>query len=185
VGHQGPGPSAHQRPWRPVNLAQITGYVAKYTTKATEVTGLALRRVDDLTVEIHGDPATHVGRLIRACWDLGADPDWTRLRRYAHQYGYGGHIATKSRRFSVTVGYIRMRRTIWRRTQGQPHTWDDEQTERIIYQLGYHATGWITTGDAMLANTAAALARDYAQAARDALDDERRAATTTTQPLAA
>jgi hypothetical protein len=163
-------------PGGPVNLAQVTGYIAKYTTKSTEVTGLALRRVDDLTIDIHGDPATHIGRLLRACWDLGAHPAWWRLRRYAHQYGYGGHIASKSRRFSVTLGFIRHQRTIWRRTQGHPHTWDDEQAARIVNELGYHATGWITTGDALLANTAADQARRRAQAARDALDDERVAA---------
>jgi hypothetical protein len=162
-----------------VNLAQVTGYIAKYTTKSTEVTGLTLRRVDDLTIDIHADPATHVGRLLRACWDLGAHPDWWRLRRYARQYGYGGHITTKSRRFSVTLGFIRMQRTIWRRTEGHPHLWDDQAAERVIYQLGYHATGWITTGDALLANTAADLARRRAQAGRDALDDELTAAHTT------
>ena len=112
------------------------------------------------------------GRLIRACWNLGHDPTYTRLRKYAHQYGYGGHIATKSRAFSVTLGFIRHQRTIWRRTEGHPHTWDDETADQVIYQLGYHATGWITTGDALLANTAAAKAREYANTTRDALTDE-------------
>jgi hypothetical protein len=155
-----------------VNLAEVAGYVAKYTTKSTEVTGQTLHRVDELTIDIHATPHTHTGRLIRACWDLGSHDGWTRLRRWAHQYGYGGHITTKSRAFSVTLGFIRHQRTIWRRTQGQPHTWDDEQTDRVIYRLGYHATGWITTGDAQLANTAADNARARTQAARDALTDE-------------
>jgi hypothetical protein len=161
-----------------VNLAQVTGYIAKYTTKSTEVTGLTLRRVDDLTIDIHADPATHIGRLLRACWHLGDHPDWWRLRRYAHQYGYGGHIVSKSRGFSVTLGFIRLQRTIWRRTQGHPHLWDDETAARVISELGYHATGWITTGDALLANTAADLARRRAQAGRDALEDELVAART-------
>lgn len=159
-------------PGHEVNLAQITGYIAKYVTKSTEVTGLNLRRVDDLSVGIHGDPGTHLGRLIRACWDLGEHAHYARLRRWAHQFGYGGHITTKSRAFSVTLGFLRMQRTIWRRTEGHPHIWDDEQTERVIYELGYQATGWITTGDALLANTAAALARARHQAGLDALADE-------------
>ncbi|PYC69194.1 plasmid replication initiator protein RepSA [Micromonospora arborensis] len=171
-------------PGTEVNLAQITGYIAKYVTKSTEVTGLSLRRVDDLSVEIHGDPATHLGRLIRACWDIGEHPDYARLRRWAHQFGYGGHIATKSRAFSVTLGFLRLQRTIWRRTEGHPHTWDDEQTERVIYELGYQATGWITTGDALLANTAAAMARAQHLAGIDALADEL-AAARAVQPLAA
>ncbi|MFG1898484.1 replication initiator [Micromonospora zamorensis] len=171
-------------PGHEVNLAQITGYIAKYVTKSTEVTGLSLRRVDDLSVQIHGDPGTHLGRLIRACWDLGEHPDYARLRRWAHQFGYGGHIATKSRAFSVTLGFLRLQRTIWRRTEGHPHTWDDEQTERVIYELGYQATGWITTGDALLANTAAAMARAQHLAGIDALADEL-AAARAVQPLAA
>jgi hypothetical protein len=169
-----------------VNLAHVAGYIAKYTTKSTEVTGLTLRRLTDLTVELYGDPTTHVGRLIRTAWNLGEHPDWTRLRRWAHQYGYGGHITTKSRAFSVTYGFKRMQRTIWRRTQGHPETWDEEQAKLVIYQLGHHATGWITTGDALLANTAAAQARERRQAGLDALDDEARHAThPLRQPLAA
>jgi hypothetical protein len=103
---------------------------------------------------------------VRACWDLGAAPGYERLRKYAHQYGYGGHIVTKSRRFSVTMGFLRMQRTIWRRTEGHPELWDDQQTQLVIYELGYQATGWRTLGDAILANTAAADAREYAETSR-------------------
>ncbi|GGM27654.1 replication initiator [Dactylosporangium sucinum] len=171
-------------PGEQMTLTQMAGYIAKYVTKSTEVTGLALRRVDDLTVDLYGDPTTHVGRLIRACWDLGEHPDWWRLRRYAHQYGYGGHIATKSRGFSATLGHIRLQRTIWRRTGGYPHLWTDDQAELILYQLGYEATGWITTGDALLANTAAGLARERADTAREVLADQRQS-TTNAAPIAA
>ncbi|MEH1124450.1 replication initiator [Micromonospora sp. CPCC 206061] len=169
-----------------IDVNQVAGYIAKYTTKDASITGATLRRLTDLTVELHADPTTHAGRLIRAAWNLGEHPDWSRLRRHAHQYGYGGHITTKSRAFAVTYGFLRMQRTIWRRTQGHPETWDDEQTKLVIYQLGYHATGWITTGDALLANTAAAQARERRQAGRDALDDEaRHDAHPLRQPLAA
>ena len=166
------------------NLGKLTGYLAKYVTKSTEAAGRVFRRVDDLTIELHATPNTHLGRIIRACWDLGTAEGWHRLRRWAHQLGYGGHITTKSRAFSATYGFIRMQRTIWRRTQGFPHLWDDQQADLIVYRLGYHATGWITTGDALLANSAADAARARQQAARDALDDQHHALTTG-QPLAA
>jgi hypothetical protein len=75
-----------------VNLAQVTGYIAKYVTKGTEATGLDLRR---------------------------------------------------------------------------------------------QATGSITTGDALLANTAAALAREYDEAGRDVLRDEAQRAAQNPDSLAA
>jgi hypothetical protein len=153
------------------NLNKLTGYLAKYVTKSTEVTGAIFRRLDDMTVELYAGPDTHTGRLIHACWDLGLADRWHLLRRYAHQYGVGGHITTKSRGFSVTYTFKRMERTIWRRTQGFPHLWDDQQADLVVYRLGHHATGWITTGDALLANSAADAARRRADAARDHADD--------------
>jgi len=170
-------------PGGPVNLAQVTGYLAKYVTKGTEVTGLELRRVDDLIVE--NLPDDHPGRLVRACWELGEHPDYWRLRRYAHQYGYGGHITTKSRRFSVTMGFLREQRAIWRRTEGHPELWHDDQAELVIYELGYQATGWRSTGDAILANTAAADAREYAETARLELQQPNIGTTPTLLPVAA
>ncbi|MBW6436702.1 plasmid replication initiator protein RepSA [Actinoplanes hulinensis] len=163
------------------NLTKLTGYLAKYVTKGTEVTGASFRRFDDLAVELHADPATHVGRMIRACWDLGQADGWERLRRYAHQYGHGGHITTKSRGFSVTFAFKRMERVIWRRTQGFPHLWDDQEADLVVYRLGYEATGWITTGDALLANSAADAARRRAHAL-DLADLDQAA---TAHPLAA
>jgi hypothetical protein len=153
-----------------LSVAQVTAYIAKYVTKSTEVTGQIFRRIDDLSVELYATADTHLGRLIRACWDLGAADKWWRLRRYAHQYGHGGHITTKSRGFSVTYGLKRWERTIWRRTQGFPQLWDDQQADLIICRLSYEATGWITTGDALLANSAADAARRRAHA-RDYADD--------------
>ncbi|GAB1643858.1 plasmid replication initiator protein [Krasilnikovia sp. MM14-A1259] len=154
------------------NLTKLSGYLAKYVTKSTEATGAIFRRLDDMSIELYAAPDTHTGRLIQACWDLGTADGWHRLRRYAHQYGVGGHITTKSRGFSVTYTYKRWERTIWRRTQGFPHLWDDQQADLVVYRLGYHATGWITTGDALLANSAADAARRRAQAARDYADDQ-------------
>jgi hypothetical protein len=54
----------------------------------------------------------HVRRMIRTCWDLGGDPRYAelKLRRWAHQLGYGGHFLSKSRRFSTTFGALRQAR---------------------------------------------------------------------------
>jgi hypothetical protein len=155
-----------------INLALVAGYIAKYVTKSTEATGRIYRRIDDYTVELLATPDTHLGRLIGACWTLGAADGWHRLRRYAHQYGHGGYITTKSRDFSVTYTFKRDERTIWRRTQGFLNLWDDQQADLVVYRLGHHATGWITTGDALLANSAADAARRRADTARDYAGDD-------------
>jgi hypothetical protein len=54
-----------------------------------------------------------------------------------------------------------------------PHTHnDDQEAQLVVYRLGYQATAWVTTGDALLARSAADAARARREAARDALTDE-------------
>jgi hypothetical protein len=48
----------------------------------------------------------------------------------------------------------------------------DEETTLIIGTLTYAGTGWTTSGDALLANTAADQARKRRQAGHDELTDE-------------
>jgi hypothetical protein len=73
--------------------------------------------------------------------------------------GFGGHFLTKSRRHSITFRALRDRRTAWRRENTDTARHDDETTV-IINTLVYVGAGWLTAGDALLANTAAALARE-------------------------
>jgi hypothetical protein len=148
---------------------KVAGYLAKYATKATEATGHTSARVTTETVDLHANPAgSHPERLIDACWTLGNDPAWQGLRRWAHMLGFGGHFLTKSRRYSITFRLLRDERAIWQRA----HTHADpaEDTTLLVGYLTYAGAGWHTTGDALLANTAAEQAREYAHAARDELN---------------
>jgi hypothetical protein len=105
-----------------LSAEQVAGYVAKYATKATEALGVTLDHritADDLDgLEL---PA-HVAELVRACWELGARPGLAglRLRAWAHMLGFGGHFATKSRRYSTTLGALRRARVAYavRRRRG-------------------------------------------------------------------
>jgi hypothetical protein len=155
----------------------VAGYLAKYATKSTEVTGHHSRRLTSETIDLHADPdGSHVERLVDACWTLGQPPAWRGLRRWAHMLGFGGHFLTKSRRYSVTFKILRDRRVIWRRTEtghlAAVAAQHDQETTAVVGLLNYSGTGWHTTGDALLANTSAALARARHQAARDAITDE-------------
>ena len=109
----------------------VAAYLAKYATKATEPTGLPITgRMTGETAEYYSDPDTHLGRLIAYAWQLGTLPenqtteqqrqDWHdtygRLRRWTHMLGFGGHFATKSRRYSTTHKQLRAARREYQRT---------------------------------------------------------------------
>jgi hypothetical protein len=147
----------------------VAAYLAKYATKSTEETGHLSRRLSDDTIDLFADPGgTHAERLIEACWVLGAPKEWRGLRRWAHMLGFGGQFLTKSRRYSVTFRILRDARTVWRRTDQAPTDppTPDEETILVVNFLEFVGAGWHTNGDALLANSAAARAREYARVAR-------------------
>ena len=55
-----------------ISSGKIAGYLAKYATKATEPAGLTAVRITADTISHYAAAPTHQGRLIRACWKLGA-----------------------------------------------------------------------------------------------------------------
>ena len=79
--------------------------------------------------------------------------------------GFGGHFLTKSRRYSITFRLLRDERAIWQRKQTGSDS--PEDTILLVGFLSYAGTGWHTTGDALLANSAAAQARERARVARE------------------
>ena len=91
----------------------MAAYIATYATKSTEALGVALnRRIND-AVELDAMPVRpHVAKLVRTAWELGDNPRLKRLRlrRWAHQLGFGGHWSTKSRRYSTTFTALRRAR---------------------------------------------------------------------------
>jgi hypothetical protein len=119
----------------------VARYVAKYATKAAEAVGVdvpplfchacrgnGLRAGDDSRrwcracsgtgrrpgVSIDRLPA-HGRRLVETCWRLGAlrELRGLRLRRWAHQLGYRGHVTSKSLTYSTTFGALRGERRRW------------------------------------------------------------------------
>ena len=92
--------------------------------------------------------------------------------------GFGGHFLTKARRYSVSFSALRQARITYRRGQdtgpehGHPHRRHTSDQTSSSSAPSYAGTGWKTTGDALLANTAADQARKRRQAGRDQLADE-------------
>jgi hypothetical protein len=153
-----------------LSAEQVAGYVAKYATKSTEALGVTLdRRVCE--VELEGlDVPAHVAELVRACWELGGRPGLgkLRLRKWAHMLGFGGHFSTKSRRYSTTLGALRWARVVYatRRRRGDPVPLDDwapaenDQAVIVVASWQYLGSGYQSTGEAWLAASAAARARE-------------------------
>ena len=90
----------------------VAAYTAKYATKsAADAEGLArpLRHLAELE---HLGLRPHPATLVRTAWVLGGRPELGALglRRHAHAFGFGGHVLTKSRRYSTTFGALRAAR---------------------------------------------------------------------------
>jgi hypothetical protein len=158
---------------------QVAGYVAKYATKSTEALGVTLdHRIRQVELEDLDLPA-HVAELVWACWELGGRPNLgeLRLRKWAHMLGFGGHFSTKSRRYSTTLGALRRARVAYafRRRRGDTlplDAWgqpEDDQDLIVVATWSYIGSGYQTTGEAWLAASAAARAREARRIAKEEL----------------
>jgi hypothetical protein len=127
---------------RTLTEGQVAGYLAKYATKGAEASGtvdrpIACRRCDGTGRILQDDKgircpncnatwaripldelriSPHATAMINTCWQLGGLPQLLhlRLRPWAHMLGFRGHYATKSRRYSTTLGCLRAARHQWR-----------------------------------------------------------------------
>ena len=162
-----------------LSAEQVAGYVAKYATKATEALGVTLdHRICEVELEDLELPA-HVAELVRACWELGAHPSLRslRLRKWAHMLGFGGHFSTKSRRYSTTLGALRRARVAYaiRRRHGDTlplDAWgqpEEDQAVIVVASWRYLGSGYQSTGEAWLAASAAARAREERRIAKEEL----------------
>jgi hypothetical protein len=89
--------------------------------------------------------------------------------------GYRGHFATKSRRYSTTMRALRAARRDWQRRQSPHPRGDGDRTVITDTRLQWAGRGWRTSGDALLALSAAVRARDHRQVARGEIAYQARA----------
>jgi hypothetical protein len=120
-----------------------------------------------------------VVELVRACFELAARPGLVGLRlgKWAHMLGFGGHFATKSRRYSTTLGALRRARVAYAIRRRRGHTlpldaWglpDGDQMVIVVASWQYLGRGYQSTGEAWLAASAAAHAREARRVAKEEL----------------
>jgi hypothetical protein len=158
-----------------LSVQAVGNYIAKYATKALDAPGLPQQPLQSSQDIAALRCNHHYRQMITTAWQLGGGklaPARTRLCKWAHALGHGGHFLTKSRRYSVTFGQLRRARAEHRKQQhhpdGERDPWGrpiDETTVLIIENWAYHGTGYATTPAAELALASAARARDHDQAA--------------------
>jgi len=121
----------------------------------------------------------HVRRLVWACCVLDRTQGLAglKLQDRAHGLGFGGHFLTKSRRYSTTMGALRQgRRDHVRRQQSENgvvlDAWGRPEGDSLVEVVGtwrYVGWGYLSHGEAWLAATAAARAREQRELAREEL----------------
>jgi hypothetical protein len=156
--------------------AQVAGDLAKYSTKTAS---------DDVaTATAHGRrlQATITDLNLRAqLAALTTSPEagvYELLGHWVRMLGFRGHFATKSRRYSVTLGQLRrarqraQARIAASRASGTPLDLasmeadllaDEEETTLVVGRWAYLGTGWANDGETALATAAAARPREYAR----------------------
>jgi hypothetical protein len=164
-------------PGRTLTPEQVAGYLAKYATKSAVDTGDAdnphHRRIRvttrTLAERAHASSPGH---------NAGEDP-YMLLGKWVHMLGFRGHFASKSRRYSVTLGALRRARRRAQaliaasRSDGRSLdlaaleadllAHDDSETTLVVGHWQYVSSGWANEGQRVLAVAAAARAREYAQ----------------------
>jgi hypothetical protein len=94
----------------------VAAYLAKYVTKSVAEFGVGIRRMSPLAVA-ELDVTAHVRAILTTITGLAAHRAYQEMDRWLHTLGYRGHITTKSRLFSTTMGALRAYRATWTRQQ--------------------------------------------------------------------
>ena len=131
------------------------------------------------TVQLLGDDADGLGDdNTNNTAVIAAAKTWLPIIWWLHLLTFRCHFATKSRRHSVTLGRLRAERRTWRRRH-DPNRWPtdsdddlDETTLVITRAWSFEGAGWITSGDASLAASAAARAREHRHLTQQAPDTD-------------
>ena len=149
---------------------QVAAYLAKYVTKSVGDFGLAARRLHEGVI---GDlqVSDHLRRILWTIADLGHGPERREMGKWLHTLGYRGHVTTKTRQYSTTMGELRARREEWKRQHSSGSVNDLGQQPDLV-EWEYVGCGHATEGERFLALSAAGRNREIRGAARDALAQE-------------
>lgn len=111
-----PAPAARLSPRR------VAAYLAKYVTKSLQDFGITARRLSTEAIATL-DVTEHVRAILATIAQLAeCVRPMAGIGRWLHTLGYRGHITTKSRHYSTTMGALRAARATWTRTKNTKPT---------------------------------------------------------------
>jgi hypothetical protein len=151
-----------------VSARRVAAYLAKYVTKSVADFGLGARRISDQAID-ELPVNDHTRRILWTIVQVAELPDHRDMVTWLHTLGYRGHITSKTRRYSTTMGALLARREAWRQHQQTKVLAGDDsgpdENEPSDWQFaGY---GHANHGDRLLALSAAARVAEMRQVARD------------------
>jgi hypothetical protein len=159
---------------RPRSGRSVAAYLAKYVTKSVAEFGVSIRRMSALAVA-ELDVTAHVRAILTAITSLADHRAYQGMDRWLHTLGYRGHITTKSRLFSTTMGALRAYRAAWTRQQHTDHVATSINGDHRATPSSdataweFERVGMCTLGDRGLILSAAQRMIEHRRTARDNL----------------
>jgi hypothetical protein len=150
----------------------VAAYIAKYVTKG-DIAGLVLpnRLRSEGQIDTTPGLSDHARRLMHTAWALGGvkQLEDLKLRTWAHQVGFRGHILTKSLRYSTTYTALRAARSAFHRPEELDAVETVTESSWRLDRIGH------TPGEAMFARGIAGKLQDTRDARNEEARRERRA----------
>ncbi len=141
------GDQLRAEPLEPQRARAYASYISKYVLKDSSGSGALDHRLKEGELETLDLPA-HLAKIVATAFELGADPEQRRFRRWAHALGFAGHVITHSRSWSTTFTRLRAERLAWRRAAEQEM---EETSPALTWR--YEGTGYRLEIDRLLAAT--------------------------------
>jgi hypothetical protein len=159
----------------------VAAYIAKYSTKSAADLDPGTRPANPHLARVRA-AVVQLAELACGTYPPGLPKPpnpYLLLGKWAHMLAFRGHFASKSRRYSTTMGRLRSARRRFERARAfSPDGVVDiasldqdlaqDPTTLVINDWRFVGTGWMTEGDRVLAAEASAVAREHANVQRSA-----------------
>ena len=103
--------------------------------------GVGIRRMSPLAVT-EFDVTAHVRAILTTITAMATHRAYHGIDRWLHTLGYRGHISTKSRLFSTTMGALRAHRAAWTRQHHAEHAATPTDAQRCRPTSTREAIAW-------------------------------------------